>query len=107
MDKPLQRHSSQFNVPIKLIKIIQAVFNYHILDHVSYEKEDGVHVIYTEPYNHIELQKIDAEIAKRFDVDYIPLKRSLHDCGTYPYKILIRNPGSLRKPDLTIGFHGV
>lgn len=107
VDKQLQRHSSQFHAPLKLIKIIQAVFNYHILDHVSYAKEDGVHVVYAEPYDHIELQKIDTEIAKRFDVDFVSLKRSLHDCGTFPYKILIRNPGSLRKPDMSIGFEGV
>lgn len=106
VDKQLQRHSSQSHAPLKLIKIIQAVFDY-ILDHVSYAKEDGVHVVYTEPYNPIELQKINVEMAKRFDVDCIPLKRSLHDCGTYPYKILIRNPGSLRKPDMSIGFEGV
>jgi len=104
VDKQLQRHSTQWSGPMKLLNIVEAVFKYHILDHVSYAKENGVHCYYCEPYNYVDIQKLDQEVAKRFDVSVIPLKRSLHDEHTYPYKIIIRNPGNLRKPDPSIGF---
>lgn len=98
VDKNLQRHSSKTPMPEKLFEIVKAVFNTNlILDHVSYAKEDGVYVIYIEPYNPVDIQKINPEEAKRFGVQLVPLKRSLHDDGTFPYKIIISNPGDLRK----------
>ncbi len=104
VDKQYQRHSTTPHVPEKLLQIVNAVFNQITLDHYSYAKEDGKHVIYTEPYRHVDIKQIDIEKAKKYDVDIIPLKRSLHDEATYPYKIIISNPGDLRKSDSTIGY---
>jgi hypothetical protein len=104
VDKQLQRHSGQGNPPMKLFSIVKAVFNDHILDHMTHVKEKGYHVFYCEPYHHIDIKKINVEIAKKYDVDVIPLKRSLHDFGSYPYKIIIRNPGNMWKRDPSIGF---
>ena len=105
VDKQLQRHSGQGNPPMKLFKIVKAVFNYHILDHMTHTKENGFHVFYCEPYHYIPIQELDKEVAKKYDVDVIPLKRSLHDFGSYPYKIIIRNPGNMKKADPSIGFN--
>ena len=99
VDKNLKRHSTQY-MPEKIDRIIRAVFNYYISDHASYAKEDGYHVVYCEPYKYPNISKIDTEKAKRFGVDLIPLKRSLHDDGTFPFKIIISNPGDLNKTDI-------
>lgn len=99
VDENLQRHSSKTPIPEKLFEIVKTVFNTAlILDHVSYAKEDGIYVIFIEPYNHVDITKIDIEEAKRFGVELVPLKRSLHDDGTFPYKIVIAEPGDLKKP---------
>lgn len=95
VDKPLQRHSIKNHWPEKLVQIVYAVFNNPLmLDHATYVKEDGLDVFYSEPYHPVNITKINPEEAKRFGVKLIPLKRSLHDSATYPYKIIISNPNS-------------
>lgn len=108
VDKPLQRYSGVISVPEKLYSILTAVFpSMRVLDHERYVYEDGKHVFYTEPYNFVKIQRINPEMAKKFGVDLIPLKYSLHDSLTYPYKIVIGNPGSLEVQDDSIGFKGI
>lgn len=108
VDKPLQRYSESRSVPEKLYKIINAVFPcMRVLDHERYIYEEDIHIFYTEPYHYIRIERIDFELFKKFGVEVIPLKRSLHDSFTYPYKIVIGNPGDLEIPDLSIGFRGI
>lgn len=85
----------QNNWPEKLVRIVYAVFNKPlILDHATYVKEDGLDIFYSEPYSPVDITKIDVDKAKCYGVQLIPLKRSMRDSATYPYKIIISNPNS-------------
>jgi hypothetical protein len=106
-ESPLRRPNKRA-WPRKLVKIIQAVFNKPLmLDHVRYVKENGRHVFYTAPYNPVDAKKINFEMANKYGVEWIELENISYDDVTTPYKILIRNPGSLRKRYPYIGFHGL
>ena len=105
LDENSLRRPNKRAWPEKLVKIIQAVFDKPLmLDHVRYVKENGRHIFYTAPYSPVDTEKIDYEIANKYGVEWIQLESE--DSVITPYKILIRNPGSLRKSDKSISFHG-
>lgn len=112
MATPIDLNKNQLRMPnkrkwpLKLVKIIQAVFNKPLLlDHVRYVKENGRHTFYTAPYSPINTEKINFGIANTYAVEWLELESD--DDVTIPYKIIIRNPGSLRKRDMNVGFTGL
>lgn len=99
--------SGHGNWPDKLVLIVYKVFNkVMMLDHGRYLRENGMCVFYTEPYIPLKEEQVDYEMAAKYGVEWIELENHIHDETTTPYKILIRNPGSLHRPDMFIGYRG-
>ena len=93
--------------PYKLICIMQSVFTHVSLHHARFKRENGMHVFYLEGYKPLDTTKVDYEKANKYGVEWVQLEDNIPDEAYTYYKILIRNPGRLRKRDLSIGFHGI
>jgi hypothetical protein len=91
-NKNWKKHTMSY----KGIGIVNAAFNTWWADHLSFDQnENDSLIIYTEPYEPIDIQNFDMEIINKWDISLIPLKESKHDPSTHPYKIVV---GNLKKP---------
>lgn len=93
--------------PKKLDHIISTVFTPKVLTNSRYKNENGLRVFYSEPYLPIKEEEIDYELAAKYGVEWAELEdHFLHETIT-PYRIQIRNPGYLKRPDDAVRYGGI